>query len=181
MNRNHQYCPSSSPEAPGTHHIPNSWNSSKNISLGPDTDAQQRGAFAHTTTEIMRSLDHGQRGVHARCVPADYAQLEDLPLWAWVVALVFPPMKLFSETSLIVQWLRICLSTQETCVQSLVRELRSHMPHATKHTCPSYREARCQQWRADMLQLRPDTLKQTHHKWIRKTNRKRLLSHPGFL
>ena len=31
-------------------------------------------------------------------------------------------------TSLVVQWLRICLPKQGTWVQSLVRELRSHMP-----------------------------------------------------
>ena len=31
-------------------------------------------------------------------------------------------------TSLVVQWLRICLSMQETRVQSLVWKLRSHMP-----------------------------------------------------
>ena len=30
-------------------------------------------------------------------------------------------------TYMVVQWLRICLSIQETWVQSLVRELRSHM------------------------------------------------------
>ena len=32
------------------------------------------------------------------------------------------------ETSLVVQCLRICLAMQGTWVQSLVRELRSHMP-----------------------------------------------------
>ena len=31
-------------------------------------------------------------------------------------------------TTLVVQWLRICLPMQGTWVQSLVRELRSHMP-----------------------------------------------------
>ena len=34
----------------------------------------------------------------------------------------------FERTSLVVQWLRICLPVQGTWVQSLVRELRSHMP-----------------------------------------------------
>ena len=32
------------------------------------------------------------------------------------------------RTSLVVQWLRLCLSMQGTKVQFLVRELRSHMP-----------------------------------------------------
>ena len=31
-------------------------------------------------------------------------------------------------TSLVVQWLEICLEMQRTWVQSLVRELRPHMP-----------------------------------------------------
>ena len=34
----------------------------------------------------------------------------------------------FSETSLVVQWLRIHLAMEGTQVQSLVRELRSHRP-----------------------------------------------------
>ena len=33
-----------------------------------------------------------------------------------------------SGTSLVVQWLRVSLAMQGTWVQSLVRELRSHMP-----------------------------------------------------
>ena len=36
------------------------------------------------------------------------------------------------ETSLVVQWLRICLPVQGMWVQSLVGELRSHMP-ALRH------------------------------------------------
>ena len=39
-------------------------------------------------------------------------------------------------TSLVVQWLRICLPKQGTQVQSLVRELRSHMPRNT--TMPTF-------------------------------------------
>ena len=35
---------------------------------------------------------------------------------------------IYSGTSLVVQWLRIYLVMQGTWVQSLVRELRSHMP-----------------------------------------------------
>ena len=31
-------------------------------------------------------------------------------------------------TSLVVQWIRVCLAMQETWVQPLVGELRSHMP-----------------------------------------------------
>ena len=34
------------------------------------------------------------------------------------------------ETSLVVQWLRICLPVQGMWVQSLVGELRSHMPRS---------------------------------------------------
>ena len=35
--------------------------------------------------------------------------------------------KVMTGTSLMVQWLRSCLATQGTLVQSLVGELRSHM------------------------------------------------------
>ena len=160
MNRNHQYCPSSSAWGP----------------LGPTTSqllkllqehkfgtwhwcSAERGLCSHYPWDQALS---GPWTV--RCVLADHAQLEDLPLCAWAVALASPSMKLFSETYLVIQWLRICLSTQEICVRPLVRELRSHMPHATKPTCHNYRGANCQQWRADMLPLRPDTLKQIKHK-----------------
>ena len=33
------------------------------------------------------------------------------------------------RTSLVVQWLRLCLPLQTVQVQSLVEKLRSHMPH----------------------------------------------------
>ena len=36
-------------------------------------------------------------------------------------------------TSLAVQWLRLCLPVQGVWVQSLVGELRSHMPHSQKY------------------------------------------------
>ena len=36
--------------------------------------------------------------------------------------------KLKRRTSLVVQWLRICLAMQGTHVQFLVRELSSHVP-----------------------------------------------------
>ena len=35
-------------------------------------------------------------------------------------------------TSLAVQWLRLCTSTAEAWVPSVVVELRSHMPHSQK-------------------------------------------------
>ena len=41
-------------------------------------------------------------------------------------------------TSLVVQWLRICLAKQETKVQSLVWKLRSHMPQGTKFPTTRY-------------------------------------------
>ena len=39
------------------------------------------------------------------------------------------------ETAMVVQWLRIRLPMQGTQVQSLVRELRSHLPQSTKPKC----------------------------------------------
>ena len=50
-------------------------------------------------------------------------------------------------TSLVVQWLRIHLPMQGTWVQSLVEELRSHMPRGGK--------AHMLQWRAHRTQPRP--------------------------
>ena len=43
------------------------------------------------------------------------------------------------DTSLVVQWLRICLVMQETRVPSLVRELRSHMPQSNGADPPNQR------------------------------------------
>ena len=39
-------------------------------------------------------------------------------------------ISIISRTSLVVQWLSLCLSMQGALVQSLVRELRSHMLHS---------------------------------------------------
>ena len=38
------------------------------------------------------------------------------------------------RTSLVVQWLRLQLPVQGVGVQSLIQELRSHMPHMAKKT-----------------------------------------------
>ena len=47
----------------------------------------------------------------------------------WSCVLIHFPGKLKSEdTSLVVQWLRICLAIQRTGVQYLILELRSHKP-----------------------------------------------------
>ena len=71
------------------------------------------------------------------------------------------------ETSLMVQWLRICLAVQGTWVQSLVRELRSHMLPQLSPCAPNYwahmlwspcaptgESVRCNK-RAHMMQWRP--------------------------
>ena len=74
-------------------------------------------------------------------------------------------------TSLMVQWLRICLAMQRTWVQSLVGELRSHMPQSNSacvlqllSPCTASRESVCRnerspmtQGRSHMPQLRPNT------------------------
>ena len=41
-------------------------------------------------------------------------------------------LHLCGGASLVVQWLELCLPIQEMQVQSLVGELRSHMPHGHK-------------------------------------------------
>ena len=48
-------------------------------------------------------------------------------------------LRYMARTSPVVQWLRICLPTEGMWVQSLVWELRSHMPWgATKPTRGNY-------------------------------------------
>ena len=65
-------------------------------------------------------------------------------------------------TSLVDQWLRICLPRQGTWVRSLVRELRSHLPlriHVTTREKPAHHKEkpRC-------CNLRPDTAKSINTK-----------------
>jgi len=61
-------------------------------------------------------------------------------------------------TSLVVQWLRIHHAVQETWVQSLVRELRSQIPEATKPKHHNWR-VHVPQGRSRVLQLRPNAVK----------------------
>ena len=51
-------------------------------------------------------------------------------LWLIYICMFNSPIRSYLEmgTSLVVQWLRICLPMQEIWVQSLVRKLRSQMP-----------------------------------------------------
>ena len=65
-------------------------------------------------------------------------------------------------TSLVVQWLKICLPMRGMKVQSLVRELRSHMPQGNKAlepqtTEPTHFGGRVPQWRI------PDAATKTRH------------------
>ena len=48
---------------------------------------------------------------------------------------------IYGRTSQMVQWLRICLPMQRAQVQSLVRELKSHMPPGTWNLCSLTRES----------------------------------------
>ena len=161
MNRNHQYCPSSSAWGP----------------LGPTTSqllkllqehkfgtwhwcSAERGLCSHYP------WDHALSGPWTvRCVLADHAQLEDLPLCAWAVALASPSMKLFSETYLVIQWLRICLSTQEICVRPLVRELRSHMPQ-WKDPAGSNEDPTATQTQCSQIKKKKNTNFQLQNKWV---------------
>ena len=52
-------------------------------------------------------------------------------------------VKLNLGTSLVVQWLRICLSMQGVWVRSLVGELGSHMPHGQKKTKQNIKQKQC--------------------------------------
>ena len=49
--------------------------------------------------------------------------------------------KQISRTSLMIQWLRICLPMQGTWVQSLVQEYPMHVPHAVGQLNPCTTEA----------------------------------------
>ena len=104
-------------------------------------------------------------------------------------------------TSLVVQWLRIRLPTQETWARSLVRELRSQFCGATKPARRNYwapmlwsprattrerstlrKERSCMlQWRSHMLRLRPDAakwiIKQKKQKPVQATVRSMLQDH----
>ena len=46
--------------------------------------------------------------------------------------LACPELKSEVGTSLVVQWLKICLAMQKTQVRSLIRELRSRMPRSSE-------------------------------------------------
>ena len=85
---------------------------------------------------------------------------------------------LFSGTSLVVQWLRTCLSMQGTWVWSLVRELRSHMPWGNQACTPqlpsphaSAREKPVHGNKGVRIpQLTPDTAKQIKKDFLKKKN-----------
>ena len=63
-----------------------------------------------------------------------------------------------TETSLAVQWLRICLSMQGTRIRSLIRELRSYMRQLSPRTATP--EPGLTDERSHMPHLRPNTAKQ---------------------
>ena len=65
--------------------------------------------------------------------------------------------KLLPRTSLVIQWLRICLAMQGIPVQALVRELRSHILHPVEQLSlySTTRESMCHNERSHGMQLRP--------------------------
>ena len=56
------------------------------------------------------------------------------PLFKFIHMILHFKKKKFTDTSLVVQWLRICLPTQGTCVQLLVGETK--IPHASGQLSP---------------------------------------------
>ena len=52
-------------------------------------------------------------------------------------------LKVFWGTSLVVQWLRLYLPVLGVQIQSLVRELRSHMPHGQKRKKEDIKQKQC--------------------------------------
>ena len=59
----------------------------------------------------------------------DWSPLE----WTGCISLHRGPYKREDGTSLVIQWLGLCLPMQGAQFRSLVRELRSHMPHGQKN------------------------------------------------
>ena len=82
--------------------------------------------------------------------------------------------KVTGGTSLVVQWLRMCLAMQGTQVRSLVRELRSHVPQLLKPTHTGGHGlqllSHVTHRRSHMVQLRPDAAKKTNKKKNKKRN-----------
>ena len=55
-----------------------------------------------------------------------------------------------------VQWLELCLPTQRVQIQSLVRELKSHMPHGQK--TPNIKQKQyCNKFNEDFLKKENET------------------------
>ena len=75
------------------------------------------------------------------------------PTLAIVKYIPFPEKTLLG-TSLMIQWLRICLPMQGTWVWSLVRELRSHMPQGNKACVQQPRSLQAATRDIHMLQMK---------------------------
>ena len=66
------------------------------------------------------------------CFRWNFPEVSELALiWAWKGRYISID-KEEEDTSLVVQWLKLCLPVQRAWFWSLVRELRSHMPHGQK-------------------------------------------------
>ena len=64
-------------------------------------------------------------------------------------------------TSLVAQWLRLCLPKQEVQVPSLVGELRSHMPYGLppKKSNHKQRKQYCNKFNIKMVHIKKKQLK----------------------
>ena len=77
---------------------------------------------------------------------------------------IFPIKKLGLETFLVVQWLSLCLPMQGVQIQSLVGELRSHMPHG-QNTKNIKQKQNCNKFNEDFKNgLHPKKLKKKRKK-----------------
>ena len=108
------------------------------IPLALHTDLQAKPGLINCRESNKSSDETGVRSTSSGArLPGS-----NLAVWSWTFSsFSFLVCKMtirlaYPETALVIQWLRICLPMQSTRVQSLVRELRSHMLRgATKPTC----------------------------------------------
>ena len=103
--------------------------------------APRQQAWAQERTPLTRQLAQDLMLVEAKPKVRDSSQVPPKPPFIQGKAIMFPdisflflsllissPIEWGHGTSLVVQWLRLCISNAGYGVQPLVRELRSHMP-----------------------------------------------------
>ena len=103
------------------------------IALGPGRREQFSGNNL-STKMIISGPCKTPRLFHPFIHSLFFMAIPHTPPYTWAINLLYLKY-ILPVTSLVVQWLRIHLPMQGMWVQSLVRELRSHMPRGKYATC----------------------------------------------